>query len=158
MTGHEYKTYSLKWHHHKAFFLAATLLVGIGSLYWPASMQSFTYIKVLPYAITAVAGTLPIFYIANWIARKQETRISRFLIYTGCYTFNVLTWHFLSLKIVSLLLIFLYGLPIKQLSEFPVIESYAHDGWWIIYFIVGVAVPVSGTYIYHSVRVKNNKE
>ena len=158
MTGHEYKTFGLKWHHHKAFFLAAILLVGIGSLYWPASMMSFTYIKVLPYAITAVAGTLAIFYIANWIASKQKTRISRFFIYTGGYTFNVLTWHFLSMKVVSLAIIGIYALSIKQLAEFPVIESYAHDGWWIIYLIAGVAVPVGGTYIYHKVRVKINKE
>ena len=159
MTGHEYKTFGLKWHHHKAFFLAAILLVGIGSLYWPASMLSFTYIKVIPYAITAVAGTLAIFYIANWIATKQETKLWRLLVYTGGYTFNVLTWHFLSMKVVSLAIIGIYGLSFKQLAEFPVIKSYAHDGWWIIYFIAGVAVPVAGTYIYHSVREKkDNKE
>ena len=152
MTGHEYKTYSLKWHHHKEFFLAAILFVGIGSLCWPASMLSFTYIKVLPYAITAVAGTLAIFHIGNWIATKQKTRISRFLIYTGGYTFNVLTWHFLSMKLVSLMLIAIYNLPIKRLSEFPVIEEYTRQGWWILYLCAGIGIPILGTYGYHRLK------
>jgi hypothetical protein len=118
-------------------------------------MLKFTYINVVPYIISAVVGTLVIFHLGVWLVGKKETVISRFLVFTGNHTFNVLTWHFLSLKIVSLLLILLYGLPIKQLSEFPVIESYAREGWWIAYFIVGVSVPLVGTWLYHKLRVKN---
>jgi len=70
----------------------------------------------------------------------------------GDHTMAVLTWHFLSLKLVSLLLIAIYGLPIKQLSEFPVIETFAHQGWWLLYFCVGVGVPILWTYCYHRLK------
>ena len=155
MTGHAYKTYNIQLHNSRAFILAAIIIVVIGSLCWPTSMLKFTYINVVPYIISAVVGTLVIFHLGVWLVGKKETVISRFLVFTGNHTFNVLTWHFLSLKIVSLLLILLYGLPIKQLSEFPVIESYAREGWWIAYFIVGVSVPLVGTWLYHKLRVKN---
>lgn len=155
MTGHAYKSYNIQWHNNKAFVLAAIIIVGIGSFCWPTSMLKFTYINVVPYIITAVIGTLVIFHIGVWLMGKKEMMISRFLIYTGNYTFNVLTWHFLSLKIVSLLLILMYGLPIKQLAEFPVIESYAHNGWWILHFIVGVSVPLAGTWIFHKLIVNS---
>jgi hypothetical protein len=112
----------------------------------------------MPYALTSIIGTLALFKVGIFVANSTESLVFRFLDYVGRYTFNVLTWHFLSMKLVSLVIIYIYGLPIKQLSEFPVIESYAHEGWWMIYFIVGVSVPVAGTYIYHRVRVKTNKE
>ena len=55
---------------------------------------------------------------------------------------TILTWHLLSFKAVSLLIILIYGLPIEQLGEFPVIVEYATKGWWILYFVVGVGLPL----------------
>jgi len=158
MVGHVYKTFHFNIHHNQYFVLFAIVFVGIGSVYWPTSMLSFTYINVMPYALTSIVGTLALFKVGIYIANIEGSIITRFFNYVGGYTFNILTWHFLSMKVVSLIIIHIYSLPIKRLSEFPVIESYAHNGWWIIYFIVGVSVPVVGTYIYHSVRVENNKE
>ena len=79
------------------------------------------------------------------------------IVFIGDHTMEVLTWHFLSLKLVSLLLISIYELPIKQLSEFPVIETYAHNGWWIAYLIVGVAIPVIWTNYYHLLKDRLTK-
>ena len=45
-------------------------------------------------------------------------------------------------KIVSLIIIFTYNLPIVRLSEFPVIVEYANQGWWIGYLMVGVLCPL----------------
>ena len=152
MAGHAYHSYQLQWHENKTFLAFTILLVCIGAIYWPASMLKLSYIKVLPYAITSICGTLALFRLGEWIRDKKDLAVTRLMIYTGGYTFNVLTWHFLSLKLVSLLLIALYGLPIKQLSEFPVIEEYAHQGWWILYFCVGVGIPILGTYGYHRLK------
>lgn len=38
-----------------------------------------------------------------------------------------------------------YDLPIDRLADFPVINPYNVQGWWILYFVIGVAVPVVGT-------------
>lgn len=153
MAGHAYHSYKFCWHEKKVFLVFTIVLVGMGALYWPASMLKLPYIKVLPYAITSICGTLALFRLGEWIRDKKDLTVTRLLIYIGGYTFNVLTWHFLSMKTVSLLLIAIYGLPIERLSEFPVIEQYAHQGWWILYFCVGVGIPILGTYCYH--RIKN---
>ncbi len=74
-----------------------------------------------------------------------------------CIVLEVLTWLFLSMKLVSLMLIAIYNLPIKRLSEFPVIEEYTRQGWWIAYLIVGVAIPVVWTYYYHLLKDRLTK-
>ena len=56
----------------------------------------------------------------------------------------------MAFKIVTLVIIVSYGLEIERLGDFPVIAEYANQGWWIIYRIVGVTLPISGTYLYHS--------
>jgi fucose 4-O-acetylase-like acetyltransferase len=157
MVGHVYKTCHFNIHQNNCFLLFALVFVGIGSVYWHATMLSFTYINVVPYALTSIIGTLALFKVGIYIADKTKSLACRFLDYVGRYTFNVLTWHFLSMKVVSLAIIYIYGLPIKRLSEFPVIEQYATQGWWIVYLIIGVGVPVTGTYYYHLLekRIKN---
>lgn len=138
------------------------IVVGIGSVYWPTSMRYYRWYEVLPYAMTALLGTFVIFAIGNcinnWtidnkymILSKTKSFVKRFLIYTGRYTFNVLTWHFLSFKIISLIIILLYGLSWDRLGDFPVMSDYAKSGYWIIYLFAGVGLPMTGTYIYHHI-------
>lgn len=62
--------------------------------------------------------------------------------FVGDRTIDVLTWHFLSFKLISIIIISYYSLPKAQLGEFPVIEEYAYQGWWIAYVIVGVLIPL----------------
>ena len=154
--GYLYKSHQLAWHRSPWLWCVAAILVVCGSKFWYTTMHTYEYWIVLPYAITATLAVLSVFYLGQRIAEKSDSRMTRFLVYTGNHTMEVLTWHFLSLKIVSLLLIFLYGLSIYQLSEFPVIEQYATQGWWIVYLIIGVGVPVGGTYLYHTLREKIN--
>lgn len=60
----------------------------------------------------------------------------------GNNTLPILTWHMLCFKIVSILIINFYGLPMARLAEFPVIEEYSKQGWFLLYFLVGVLVPL----------------
>lgn len=150
--GHLYKNYQLNWHHNTWLNIVFVVIVGIGSVYWPASMLHLPYVKMLPYVVTSIMGLLVIFNISQHVSQCEHSKIKQFLVYVGNYTFNVLTWHFLSMKLVSLMLIAIYDLPIKRLSEFPAIEEYARQGWWVAYFIVGVAIPTIWTYYYHLLK------
>ena len=146
-----------KWWLMIVFFI----IVGIGSVYWSTSMLHYQWYHIFPYTITAIMGILLIFSIGNWIYHLKPytnskykniilNKTRKFLIFTGSHTLSILAWHFLSFKIVNLMLISIYNLNIDRLGDFPVMTDYAHQGWWIIYLVVGVALPISSTYAYHS--------
>ena len=78
--------------------------------------------------------------VSQYIASK-EGRVRNVLVYVGNNTLTVLTWHFLCFKIVSLIIVRLYDLPIEQLACFPIIPEYV--SWWVVYFIVGAGVPLT---------------
>ena len=113
----------------------------IGTLYWRCGMLSLTWLKVFPYSMSALLGTLMVFAISKLIL-KNGSIFKNSLIYIGNHTLEILTWHFLSFKLVSLMIIGLYNLSIVNLGEFPVIEDYAYQGWWIVYLIIGVIIPL----------------
>lgn len=65
----------------------------------------------------------------------------RVLSYIGEYTMEILTWHFLSFKIVNLLKITVYDWDIERLAEFPVIAE-NNTFWWPLYTLFGVGLPL----------------
>lgn len=125
-----------KWYHTVLF----AVIVAIGSVFCYTSMLSFTTSKILPYTVCAVCGTVMTLNVSRCMASK-EGRLKDVLVYVGNNTLTVLTWHFLCFKIVSLIIIKCYGLPMEQLASFPVIPEYA-SLWWIAYFAVGAGVPL----------------
>ena len=146
MCGHAFKFYQVKIPTQWYVLLACALLVGVGAYSFHTSMLSYTYVNILPYAIIAIIGTIMLFGISTLILQK-DGKPSKFLVFVGGHTFDVLTWHFLSFKLVSLLLIWIYGLPIEHLAEFPVITDLAGRGWWLLYLLVGSGVPLSVVFI-----------
>lgn len=141
ISGYWYRRQGFCWECRYGLVLVGLLLVAAGAWLWPCSMLLLTWQKAVPYALTALAGTLSVFSLGRCIAARENV-FSRILIYIGEHTLTVLTWHFLCFKLVSLCIILLYGLPVGRLAEFPVIEEYAVSGWWVAYFLVGVGVPL----------------
>lgn len=116
------------------------LLVFIGSILWPSFITSVSHITIVPYAISAIGGIFAIWKICGLLARNQKCQ--KVLVYLGDNTMPILILNFLSFKVVSLLIIKVYGLPIEMLASCPVISDYSKAGWWIAYLVVGVALPV----------------
>lgn len=150
--GYLYRQRQWLWHRRIAVNIIALIAMTAGSQFWFTTMLYYYYWKVLPHTVSITLAVLALLHLSEWISKRKDLCPVRLLIYIGDHTMAVLTWHFLSLKLVSLLLIAIYGLPIKQLSEFPVIEKYAHQGWWLLYFCVGVGVPILWTYCYHRLK------
>lgn len=116
------------------------IIVVLGSRIWPCAMLSLTWGKALPYAFSALSGSLMVFSLCKLLS-KQGIAVQT-LSYIGDRTIDILTWHFLSFKLVSLAIVFLYGLSITRLAEFPVIDEFSHQGWWLAYMLVGVYTPL----------------
>ena len=147
--GYLYKKHQLDFHQRPWIWCLAVILVVSGTQLWFTTMHNYDYWKIFPHAFTAILAILTLLCFSQWLSRKAENKSVKCIVFIGDHTMEVLTWHFLSMKLVSLMLIAIYDLPIKRLSEFPVIEEYARQGWWIAYLIVGVAIPVVWTYYYH---------
>lgn len=112
-------------------------IVAIGTAFWPCAMLKLEWMKVVPYAFSALAGTLTTFSLCKLLINKRFDYLAKILSYVGDKTLEILTWHFLCFKICSLVIITVFALPLARLAEFPVIEEYAYQGWWSLYFIIG---------------------
>lgn len=141
LSGYLYKRNNWKIENYLWIIPISIVALALGTEYWQCAMGTLTWQKFLPYIITAMLGTLMIFA----VSKKIEINNGRFrnaMIYIGNNTLTILTWHFLSFKIINLLILSIYGLPIKMTASFPVIEYYAYKGWWIAYFAVGMGIPL----------------
>lgn len=125
-------------------------IVALGTTFWQGTMLDCKWELIIPYMFTALCGTLMVFGISKYL----NGRGVKFLLYVGNNTLQILTWHFLSFKIISLLIIAIYHLPIEHLAEFPVIEQYAYQGWWVVYMVIGIGVPIGVCYYIDSVKNK----
>lgn len=139
--GHAYKASEIKCHKKGYCLLGGIVLVTIGASFVKANLLDFSWLQVLPYTMIAISGILATFYLSQKVEKFNNEAI-RILIYIGNNTLTILTWHFLSFKLVSLVIILIYQLPIERLAEFPVITEYSVKGYFILYFLIGAIVPL----------------
>lgn len=124
---------------------AAFMVVAVGSVWCNASMLKYTAAQILPYSACAILGTIMVLNLSHLISLHQNVA-KRVLMFVGDHTLEVLTWHFLTFKIVSLLIIWIHGLPVLQLGYFPTIEEYA-TWYWPLYSLFGIGLPIGVVYI-----------
>lgn len=144
MAGYLYKSYSMDRlvDKHSAYVLSGcVILLVLGSLYWNGEMLDMRWSRTIPYYVSAIAGSIIVMKISEYLVNKTHN-LSNLISTIGNKTLEILTWHFLCFKLVSLVIIACYGLPIEHVAEFPTMSPYNAQGWWVCYFVVGVAVPV----------------
>ena len=126
-----------KW----AITIVAFIVVALGSVWCGTSMLGYSTIQILPYSVCAILGTIMVLNLSHRLSLCQNN-VKSVLMFVGDHTLEVLTWHFLAFKLVSLLIIWVHGLPIEQLGRFPTIKEYAFM-YWPLYSLVGIGVPLS---------------
>lgn len=136
-------------------------IVCIGAYFLPMEMIDQTVASTLPYATVATIGSLMALKVANVCdLRLKKGFFRQLLLFIGDHTLEILTWHFLCFKLVSLFIIMIEQRPIKQLAYFPVIPADADSGslyshYWLLYFLVGIGIPILFTALRS--RIKNRK-
>ena len=148
--GYYYSISQCKIENSKWIIPLGCVLIGFGVKYWQCTMLTLIPSKIIPYSITAIMGTLLVFSISQKLSSHKKIR--SLLVYIGDNTLPILTWHFLSFKLVSLLIIIIHHLPIQRLAEFPVIEEFAVGGWFIVYFLIGIIVPLFGLFVRNYIK------
>lgn len=107
--------------------------------------------KIIPYTVTAVLGTWCV-YSLPWSLLNE--RVKSFLEYVGNHTLAILTWHFLCFKLVSIIIVYIYKLPMVRIEETPTIGEYDNRGWFLLSTIVGICIPLLLTYSYEKICIR----
>lgn len=86
---------------------------------------------------------------------KQTKLLQKILCLCGKHSLAVFALHFISFKIVSLIIINIKHLDINLLTSFPTIKN-ASPYWWIFYTVIGVLTPLALNILY--TRINNFKK
>jgi len=126
--------------------ILAFLFVLSVSLCWSTYMGNQNVFTFIPYIAIAVIGSIMTLGIGNLI-NQHNGYLSKFLTFAGDNSFSILTWHALSYKLASLLIIALYSRSIYDLAYFPTISN---DGlWWVVYSLFGIVIPMILSLLYN---------
>ncbi len=99
--------------------------------------MSVKFSHLFPYFIAALLGS----YATLNLAGSFTGHAQQVLDYIGSKTLYILTFHFISFKLISIVKVWHYDLPVERLSAFPVISQ--HNTWyWVLYALAGVVIPL----------------
>lgn len=65
----------------------------------------------------------------------------------GNYSFSIMVFHFLAFKVVAFVQCLFLDLDVSNLATFPCLIT--DNGWWILYVVAGVVLPVFLSKTYH---------
>lgn len=130
------------------------ILVLIGSIVFVGTIDMrFTNVyNQFPYYLLSIIGIIMILC----ISKKLETiKNVSLLYYIGNHTMPILALNLLALKLGNLLKIWIYNLPVEYLSSYTVIYDF-NSWYWIIYSIIGIALPILIHYLYFKLLVSDS--
>lgn len=141
----------IREHWAQTLLYAAMLVVG-ATMSWQGMALRIDPHTVATLPLTGTIGFLMVHSIASWLDR-HDGRAKRFLVYCGNNTLYIYIFHIISFKIVSALKIWYYGLDWGQIGCHMVIhDGSKNDVFWILYTIVGTAVPLLGITLYRRLK------
>lgn len=120
-------------------FIAIGCLAGcfLTSFLFTSDMTIVQGPSLVLYFILSIIGCIGIINLSGCISGQLQV----FLDYIGTRTLDILTFHFIAFKIISLAKISQYQLDITRLSDFPIIKDY-NTFYWIFYIVAGISIPI----------------
>ena len=127
--------------------IVSFLVVLIGSILFTGTIDMrFTTAKnMLPYYLLSLSGIIMVFCISK---KLEKISLNFTLFYIGNHTMPILALNLLALKIGNLIKIWIYGLPINNLSSYTVIYE-RNSYFWVIYTIIGISIPLLVNFLYY---------
>ncbi|HII4514740.1 acyltransferase family protein [Clostridium perfringens] len=146
--GHLYRKNEEKVSINIYIAILFSFMLYIFSKYGSIDVSTYRFEGPFYFIGCAILGIYVNIYLAKKIAKLDWSLIN----YIGKNSLYIMLLHFLSFKLVDALIVFLYNLPINNISAYPV-STYG-GYWWILYTIVGVGIPVIIMYIYEFIKLK----
>lgn len=136
MAGYSYNKFPFSRESRWPVALGCLLALVAVSFFFQGSMDCRST-DIFIYFVVALVGTVGMVHLAGMVTGRTQ----RALDYAGSKTLYILTFHFISFKLVSLLKIAQYGMPVTALSAFPVIAE-CNTFYWVLYSVVGTLLPI----------------
>lgn len=139
-----------------SMMIISFLIVLIGSVLYKGTidMRFTTEKNIIPYYILSLAGVIMVLC----ISKKSECISAKYILYyIGNHTMPILALNLLALKLGNLIKIWIYDLPINNLSSHTVIYNY-NTFYWLAYTMIGVVIPLLTNYLYNRFFSKYNFE
>lgn len=89
------------------------------------------------FLLVSVSGWVLLYSIAKSI---QNYKYSKAIVFIGRNTMPILIFHFLAFKLINLIGILIYNMPIELTGTFPIL--FYGGFWWIAYTIAGITLPL----------------
>lgn len=145
--GYYFKRYSaLLWKPSLGLAAVYTSLLLLSFIFCRTALTPCSPLQAPIFSSSAISGIFLTMMISSMILRFKF--LSNVLIYIGNHTLAILTWHFLSFKVVTWILIQV-GLG-GFMSAFPTIKHLSPRWWWM-YAIAGISLPLLVSRIYSAV-------
>lgn len=144
--GYLFKKYEESISMNKVVALITIIILYISSYFGRIEISSNIYTSPIFFLLTSVCGIYMITYISKMINIRFKANI---LDYIGKNSFTVMALHLIAFKIVSLVQVIIYKDNFNKVASYP--TYYSNGIWWIIYTIIGLAVPIILKYLYDKV-------
>lgn len=102
-------------------------------------MINLNYNKTIFYYVAGISGIIIIYHLS--ITAENIKIIKELLSYIGKRSISIMILHFISFKLINILIIYYYKLPTSVMSDFPIIEN-VNILWQLLYIIGGVGTPL----------------
>ena len=122
--------------------LICIFLLGIMNAIGKIELSMNQYDNVLFLLAASVTGWILLLETASMIRSKK---LKKMLSVIGKNTIWILFLHFFVFKFINALQVALYDLPLYRIASYPTL--YTENGWWILYTIAGVSVPIYIKYL-----------
>lgn len=127
----------------KVFFVLLSTILLFLSAKFLSVLRPFTGFSpvLMPYVLfMALIGIYFIYSVSHFMVVGG---ISAKIKYIGNNTLHILTWHFLSFKILDMILVLSHGMPLSSMvSMYHLPTDMFFEHGWILYAIIGVTLPL----------------
>lgn len=137
---------------HLAFALLVCLpLLACGAFFVRIEVGQSVFGNPVLFLLGSFSGICLVMIISDALSR---TSIGKWLDLLGRATMSVLTFHFLSFKILTLLLIIIGIYPVATLAQWPVPSGHGYNNLWLLYTVVGLMGPVCFAVLIKIIKVR----
>ena len=103
-------------------------------------LGSNEYVNPFFLLIASYTGWQFLYEIATCINEIPYKKIKKVVLLMGQNTMAIVIFHFICFKLINYIIVICNNMPYFFIAAFPVL--YSNGIWWIIYTMVGIAIPV----------------